>query len=209
MEPTSSVSEPEGKDSGSASASSAYTPQELIPVVGEEVNAEEGMDVAMKLARQALAVGEVPVGCVFVYQSKIIAIGRNTVNETRNATRHAEINCIDDVLKWCKENNMESSSVFGATEVFVTVEPCIMCAGALHKLHLKQITYGCHNDRFGGCGTVLDTGLLADDPCKIVRGVRAEEAMQLLKDFYKGTNPNAPVPNVKKKTGRKTENESD
>lgn len=91
------------------------------------------------------------------------------------------------------------------TEVFVTVEPCIMCAGALHNLHLKQVTYGCQNDRFGGCGTVLDAGLLAENPCKIIGGVRAEEAMQLLKDFYKGTNPNAPVPNVKKKSGRKSD----
>lgn len=69
---------------------------EKIPVVGDMLR-EDGMEVAMKLARQALAVGEVPVGCVFVYEGQIIAIGRNTVNETRNATRHAEINCIDDV----------------------------------------------------------------------------------------------------------------
>ena len=67
-----------------------------IPVVGDELIGD-GMEMAMKLAQQALAVGEVPVGCVFVFESKIIAIGRNTVNETRNATRHAEINCIDDV----------------------------------------------------------------------------------------------------------------
>lgn len=100
---------------------------------------------------------------------------------------------------------MESSAVLADTEVYVTVEPCIMCAGALHNLHLKQLTYGCQNDRFGGCGTVLDTGLLADNPCKVVGGVRSQEAMQLLKDFYKGTNPNAPVPNVKKKSGRNAE----
>ena len=71
--------------------------QETIPVIGDALSADEGMEVAMKLARQALAAGEVPVGCVFVYQGIIIAIGRNTVNQTRNATRHAEINCIDDV----------------------------------------------------------------------------------------------------------------
>lgn len=94
------------------------------------------------------------------------------------------------------------------TNVFVTVEPCIMCAGALHNLHLKQVTYGCQNDRFGGCGTVLDAGLLADNPCKIIGGIQSDEAMQLLKDFYKGTNPNAPIPNVKKKAGRKTDGDS-
>lgn len=179
------------------------TLHEAVPAVGDKLSDEEGMEVALKLARQALSVGEVPVGCVFLYEGQIIAIGRNTVNETRNATRHAEINCIDDVLQWCKRHNRDSNTVFSSTEVFVTVEPCIMCAGALHNLHLKQITYGCANDRFGGCGTVLDAGLLAENPCKIIGGVRAEEAMQLLKDFYKGTNPNAPVPSVRKKTEEK------
>lgn len=66
------------------------------PKIGDLVG-DDGMEVAMILAREALAVGEVPVGCVFVHEGKIIAIGRNTVNQTRNATRHAEINCIDDV----------------------------------------------------------------------------------------------------------------
>ena len=112
------------------------------------------------------------------------------------------------MLKWCKENEKESNGVLADTEVFVTVEPCIMCAGALHRLHLRQLTYGCQNDRFGGCGTVLDTGILADNPCKVVGGVRSQEAMQLLKDFYKGTNPNAPVPNIKKKSGRNTDDAS-
>ena len=100
-------------------------------------------------------------------------------------------------------NKKESKDVFSETEAFVTVEPCIMCAGALHNLHLKRVSYGCRNDRFGGCGTVLDASLLAANPCEMVGGIREEEAMQLLKDFYKGTNPNAPVPNIKKKTGRK------
>ncbi|KAK3922263.1 tRNA-specific adenosine deaminase 2 [Frankliniella fusca] len=203
MEATSAVDE-QVDDRGSP----VHGTPEMIPAVGDVINEQEGMEVALKLAQQALTVGEVPVGCIFVHEGKIIASGRNTVNETRNATRHAEINCIDDVLKWCKVNNKEPSSVFANTEVFVTVEPCIMCAGALHKLHLKQITYGCHNDRFGGCGTVLDAGILADNPCKIIAGVKADEAMQLLKTFYKGTNPNAPVPNVKKKAVSKNDTSS-
>lgn len=85
------------KSNDDVSTSEASGAHQTIPMVGDALSADEGMEVAMKLARQALAVGEVPVGCVFVFQGRIIAIGRNTVNETRNATRHAEINCIDDV----------------------------------------------------------------------------------------------------------------
>nr|CAD7411940.1 unnamed protein product [Timema cristinae] len=162
---------------------------------------EDWMDCALKLAEEALQAGEVPVGCVFIHQGAVIAQSRNSVNETRNATRHAEMNCVDQVLEWCRHTKQDYRSVFAATEVVVTVEPCIMCTPALHNLHVAHITYGCRNDRFGGCGSVFDASSLFPDPCPVISGVRADEAMQLLKDFYKGTNPNAPVSKVKK--GRK------
>lgn len=83
------------------------------PKIGDLIGEDDGMEIAMTLAREALAVGEVPVGCVFVHEGKIIAIGRNTVNQTRNATRHAEINCIDDVsrtsLLWFPELALQNS----------------------------------------------------------------------------------------------------
>lgn len=75
------------------------------------------MDEALNLAAEALEVGEVPVGCVFVYNDKAIARGCNTVNETRNATRHAELNCMDQTAKWCMENCHDFATVMAAMKV--------------------------------------------------------------------------------------------
>jgi len=73
-----------------------------------------------------------------------------------------------------------------------------MCASALHSLHVAAVTYGCKNDRFGGHTSVLNTALLYPEPSPMVGGLESARAMQLLKDFYKGTNSNAPHPKVKK-----------
>lgn len=157
------------------------------------------MDAALKKAEESLAVGEVPVGCLFVYNNAVIACGSNTVNETRNATRHAEMNCIDDVLTYCKEKSLDYRQVFQEIDVVVTVEPCIMCAAALHQLRVRSIVYGCPNDRFGGCISVFAVPKISDVTVKIVGNVRGDEAMCLLKDFYKGSNPNAPESKNKKR----------
>ena len=103
--------------------------------------------------------------------------------------------------------------MFENTTVFVTVEPCIMCASALQQLGIALVVYGCANDRFGGCGSVLNVTLPSENPSeqeicetqksqslKCVSGIFAEEAVELLKKFYKGENPNAPIP--KSKEGR-------
>ncbi|XP_067004678.2 tRNA-specific adenosine deaminase 2 [Anabrus simplex] len=157
----------------------------------------EWMERAFEIAEEEL--GEVPVGCIFVYEGRIIAESTNTVNETRNATRHAEINCVDQVLKWCKGNGLNSVDVFRKVDVVVTVEPCIMCADALHNLRVASITYACNNDRFGGLGSTLDTGEFISNPCPRKVDSNSERALQLLRQFYQGVNPNAPVPKTKKK----------
>ncbi|KAG5899849.1 hypothetical protein JTB14_012320 [Gonioctena quinquepunctata] len=160
------------------------------------------MEKAFFFAREALAAQEVPVGCIFVHKDEIIALGRNTVNETRNATRHAEINCIEQVTDHCKANKLELKSVFSEVSVYVTVEPCIMCAAALYDLNVEKIVFGCKNDRFGG-QTVFDVGAVLRPVTELKGGYRADEAMSLLKEFYKGVNPNAPSPKVKEKKDRK------
>lgn len=157
------------------------------------------MDVALQKAEESLKAGEVPVGCLFIYNNEIIATGNNTVNETCNATRHAEINCIDQVLKFCKEKRVEYETVFRNLDVIVTVEPCIMCMSALLQLQVCSIIYGCANDRFGGCVSVLEVPKFYDSKVIIQGNVKREEAMRLLKDFYKGVNPNAPESKVKRK----------
>lgn len=93
--------------------------------------------------------------------------------------------------------------MFRRTEVWVNVEPCIQCAGALQILGFARVFYGCANERFGGCGSVLDVCRTDKrfPPLEILGGIRAEEAIDLLKDFYRCENPNAPNP--KPKIGRK------
>ncbi|CAL1685045.1 unnamed protein product [Lasius platythorax] len=157
------------------------------------------MDVALQKAEESLKAGEVPVGCLFIYNNEIIATGNNTVNETCNATRHAEINCIDQVLQFCKEKCVEYETVFHNLDVIVTVEPCIMCMSALLQLQVHSIVYGCANDRFGGCVSVLEVPKFYDQKVVIQGNVKSEEAMRLLKDFYKGVNPNAPESKIKRR----------
>lgn len=135
---------------------------------------------------------EVPVGSVFIYNNQIIARGHNLVNKTANPTRHAEFVCIDEVLDFCKKNNLKHEEVFKEIIVVVSVEPCVMCMSALYNLNVKKIIYGCNNDRFGGATTVNVAELL-NSKTEVVSGIFEAEAMQLLKDFYQGENPAAPV----------------
>lgn len=135
---------------------------------------------------------EVPVGSVFVFNNEIIARGHNLVNKTVNPTRHAELVCIDEVLEFCKKNQLKHESVFQEVTVVVTVEPCIMCMSALYSLKIKEIVYGCKNDRFGG-STVVNVAEFVKPQTKVVSGVFEDEAMKLLKEFYQGENPLAPV----------------
>ncbi|KAG9282583.1 tRNA-specific adenosine deaminase 2 [Astyanax mexicanus] len=160
------------------------------------------MDRAFHMAKDALENGEVPVGCLMVFKAEIVGKGRNEVNETKNATRHAEMVALDQVLEWCHLRERDVKEVFKHTVLYVTVEPCIMCAAALRLLNIPLVVYGCKNDRFGGCGSVLD--ISSDDLphtgtyFKCISGHRAEEAVEMLKMFYKQENPNAPKPKVRK-----------
>ncbi|CAG5133180.1 unnamed protein product [Candidula unifasciata] len=156
------------------------------------------MNQALAIAEEALKAQEVPVGCVIVYQENIIGTGGNKVNKTKNATRHAEVIAIEEVREFCLAEGLDEKDVFGSSTLFVTVEPCLMCAGALRQIGLPLVVYGCANDRFGGCGSILnvarDKAISSSiGPCfDVVSGVLAEQAVTLLKTFYKGENPNAP-----------------
>jgi tRNA-specific adenosine deaminase 2 len=148
---------------------------------------DELMSEAFIEAAKALKIGEVPIGAIFYnYQTKqIVARAGNSVNKSKNATRHAELNCLDDVLK--------AKIDFAHIVVYVNVEPCIMCASALIQLKIPLIYFGCKNDRFGGCGSVLDVAQISNSATLFRGGHREEEAIDLLKEFYKGENPNAPL----------------
>ncbi|KAI5627145.1 tRNA-specific adenosine deaminase 2 isoform X1, partial [Silurus asotus] len=163
---------------------------------------EKWMSNAFNMAKEALECGEVPVGCLLVYNNMVLGKGRNEVNETKNATRHAEMVALDQVLDWCSDRGMDPKVVCRSTVLYVTVEPCITCAAALRLLHVPLVVYGCKNERFGGCGSVLDVAS-GDLPhtgtsFKCVPGHRAQEAVDMLKTFYKQENPNVTKPKVRK-----------
>ncbi|KAF0982869.1 hypothetical protein FDP41_010848 [Naegleria fowleri] len=116
---------------------------------------EQFMEEALNMARKALNEFEVPVGCVITYENNIIGRGYNKTNQTKNATRHAEFEAFDDIF-----NNfshlLTDASFFTKCTLYVTVEPCVMCASALLILKIGKVICGCMNERFGGCGSVLN-----------------------------------------------------
>ena len=97
-----------------------------------------------------------PVGCIFVHDGVNIGQGSNEVNATKNATRHAEFIAIEQVRVYCKEHGLNECEVFDNSVLYVTTEPCIMCAAALRYIGVRSVVFGCTNPRFGGCGSVLD-----------------------------------------------------
>lgn len=127
--------------------------------------------------------GEVPVGCVIVSEGIIIGKGRNRTNESGNATRHAEFEAIDEALA--------NTTATGSTwELYVTVEPCIMCAAALGIMQIKKVYFGCANPRFGGCGSVLSIHETDGTAYPVEGGIMKDEAILLLRQFYQRENEN-------------------
>lgn len=163
------------------------------------------MELALQEAKLALQRLEVPVGCVIVENGKVIASGSNRTNETRNATRHAEMEAIDGIFKqWQGDGLSQSDVVKRLSEciLYVTCEPCIMCAAALSFFGLKEVYYGCANDKFGGCGSILSLHSISSEQFsnsgaksfKCTGGIMASEAVALFQTFYERGNPNAPKP---------------
>ena len=143
-------------------------------IMGDSSYNTAHMDAAFLLAKEALASGEVPVGCVMVSdQGSVIGRGRNTVNETRNATRHAEINAVDTVEQHAAVTGEQSCSIYPRLSVYCNVEPCIMCAAALARLWVAAVYYGCSNEKFGGCGSV-GPNLLEGRVGVVKGGIRAQ-----------------------------------
>ena len=140
----------------------------------------EFMLAAYEMAKQAYDDGEVPVGAVIVRENVIVAKGRNRREKAKNALLHAEIEAIDNACKalggWRLWN----------CELYVTLEPCPMCAGAIINAHIPKVYFGAYDFKNGSCGTVTN---LFEMPYNFkpecVGGIMAEECSALLKDFFK------------------------
>ncbi len=114
------------------------------------MNHEYFMAEALRLAREAVADGDVPVGCVIVRDGEIIGRGRNRREADSDATAHAEVEAIREACA-----RLDSWRLHGCT-LYVTLEPCPMCAGAIINARIEEIRYGAKDDKAGCCGSVLN-----------------------------------------------------
>ena len=121
---------------------------------------DEFMKKALEQAKIAFDNREVPVGCIIVHKEtgEIVCTGSNETNKTNNGTRHCELIAIEGLIN--EEGKMVDWSKYA---LYVTVEPCVMCAAALRIVGLVEVYYGCANDRFGGCESVLSVDRVAPD----------------------------------------------
>ena len=138
------------------------------------------MDEALALAAEAAAEGEVPVGCVIVRSDKIVGRGRNRRETAKNALGHAEIEAINDACR-----NLGGWRLWDCT-LYVTLEPCPMCAGAIVNARIPRVVYGAADSKCGACGSVcnLFEAEFNHHPT-VTAGVREEEAAALLTEFFK------------------------
>lgn len=147
------------------------------------MNNNDYMSIALEEARLAALENEVPVGCVIVKDNEIIARTHNTRQKNKSAINHAEIMAIDIA---CKKLN--SWQLDGCT-LYVTLEPCIMCAGAILQARIKKVVYAAKEPKFGACGSILNIfnnfEYKFNHEVEVIEGVLEEEAKQLLKDFFK------------------------
>lgn len=142
---------------------------------------EQGMQLALAQAREAGAAGEVPVGAVVVKGGRVVATGRNSPIGAQDPTAHAEVVALREAARLLGNYRLDGCTLY------VTLEPCAMCSGAILHGRLERVVFGAPDPRTGAAGSVLNLFAHAqlNHQTKVVGGVLAEECGQLLKDFFK------------------------
>ncbi|MFV0527285.1 MAG: tRNA adenosine(34) deaminase TadA [Lachnospiraceae bacterium] len=139
------------------------------------------MKEALKQAKKAYAIDEVPIGCVIVYEGKIIARGYNRRNADKNTLSHAELNAIRKASRTLGDWRLDGCTMY------VTLEPCQMCAGAMVQSRIQRVVIGSMNAKAGCAGSVMNLLQVAqfNHQLEIERGVMEEESKALLQRFFK------------------------
>ena len=142
---------------------------------------EKYMKAAIAQAKKAAALDEVPIGCVIVQDGKIIARGYNRRNTDKNTLAHAELAAIRKASKKTGDWRLEDCTMY------VTLEPCQMCAGAIVQSRLKRVVIATMNPKAGCAGSVLNLLQMEafNHQVEITRGVREEECATMLSDFFR------------------------
>lgn len=141
---------------------------------------EKYMKTALGLAKKAASLGEVPIGCVIVYEGKIIARGYNRRKTDKSTLAHAEIAAIKKASKVMGDWRLEGCTMY------VTLEPCQMCAGAIIQARMDRVVIGAMNPKAGCGGSILN---ILEHPefnhqAKVDRGILGEECGQILTSFF-------------------------
>lgn len=142
---------------------------------------EKYMKKALQQAKKAYELGEVPIGCVIVYQDKIIGRGYNRRNTDKNTLAHAEITAINKASKKMGDWRLEECTMY------VTLEPCQMCSGAIVQARIPKVVIGTMNPKAGCAGSVLNILQMTEfnHQVEIEKGILEEECTQILTDFFK------------------------
>ena len=141
---------------------------------------EKYMEMALELAREAAEAGEVPVGCVIVWDGEVIARGRNRREEKQATHSHAEMEAI------AQANAVLNSWRLEDCALYVTLEPCPMCAGAILNARIPRVYYGARDAIMGACGGVTNL-FMEDFPVRpaLVGGILREECQEVLSAFFR------------------------
>ena len=142
---------------------------------------EQFMKAAIREARKAAAIGETPIGCVIAREGKIYARGYNRRMTDRSTLSHAELNAIRKACRKFGDWRLEDCTLY------VTLEPCPMCAGAIVQARIPKVVFGCRNPKAGSAGSCVDLLHVQsfNHQVETVEGVLGEECASLMKDFFR------------------------
>jgi len=148
---------------------------------GDENKQIHFMGEALKEANHGAQIGEVPVGCVIVRDNRIIGRGYNQREMLQDSTAHAEMIAISAACQTLGTWRLENSTMF------VTLEPCAMCAGAIVLSRIQKLVFGAHDPKAGACGTLFDIvrDCRLNHVVSVTSGIREKEAQNLLREFFK------------------------
>lgn len=138
------------------------------------------MNYAFKEAEKAFEKEEIPIGCIIVFQNTIIAKAHNLVETLKDPTAHAEILAITSAAEY-----LQSKQLVGCS-VYVTLEPCAMCAGAIVLSKTENLFFGAYDVKSGACGSVLNitNNKALNHNCNVLGGIQDEKCKDILKSFF-------------------------
>jgi tRNA(adenine34) deaminase len=144
------------------------------------------MQEALKEAQRALDEDEVPVGAVVVHEGKVIARGHNQIECLKDPTAHAEIIAITSATNYLGQKWLNEASLY------VTIEPCSMCAGAMVLARIKNLYFGANDPKTGACGSIVNivNNKQLNHRIKVTKGILQTECSSLLKDFFRKKRKN-------------------